>query len=354
MLLRPPSSRRFLVAICIAVLSLGAPAAGGEEPDARFAEGAALYARYCALCHGAEARGYAADNAPSLVSPEFLSAADDRFLTASIALGRPGTAMAPYGVELGGPLREGDVAQLVAYLRSRGPAASGLTPPPSGSAKRGAALYAERCASCHGDRRNHGTAPQLANATFLALASDAYLYDAVARGRDGTPMKAYAGDLDQEQIADLVAYVRSWADPAAAVRAATALVPPPDGPIVVNPDGAPAGLELRDDRFVAADDVKRALDEKRRIVIVDARATSDWQREHIQGAISIPYYALSGLDRIPNDGTWVVAYCACPHHASGVVVDELRRRGFPHAAVLDEGILVWSKRGYPVTRAGGG
>ncbi|MEW6270056.1 MAG: c-type cytochrome [Thermodesulfobacteriota bacterium] len=340
------------LALCLAVLvDAGAPRA---EDAAQVAAGAALYEKYCALCHGAQAQGYAADNAPSLVSPEFLSAADDRFLVASIALGRPGTAMAAYGVELGGPLHEAEMAQLVAFLRSRGPAATALTPPQGGSAKRGAALYARSCSSCHGDRRSHGTAPHLANATFLALASDAFLYDAIARGRDGTPMKAYAGELDQEQIADLVAYLRSWADNSAAVRAATVNVPPPAGPIVLNPDGASAELALRDDRFVAADDVKRMLDEKRRIVIVDARATSDWQRERIEGAISVPYYALAGLDRIPNDGTWVVAYCACPHHASGVVVDELRRRGYPHAAVLDEGIRVWSERGYPVTRAAGG
>ena len=54
---------------------------------------------------------------------------------------------------------------------------------------------------------------------------------------------------------------------------------------------------------------------------------------------------------MPNDGTWVVAYCACPHHASGEVVDELRRRGYEHTAVLDEGILVWAQKGYPVEGA---
>ena len=49
------------------------------------------------------------------------------------------------------------------------------------------------------------------------------------------------------------------------------------------------------------------------------------------------------------DGTWVIAYCACPHHASGEVVDKLRGRGFKHTAVLDEGILFWKQQGYPVT-----
>jgi len=82
-------------------------------------------------------------------------------------------------------------------------------------------------------------------------------------------------------------------------------------------------------------------------VIIDARAASDWYVMHIPGSIPIPYYMLARLDALPRDGTWITAYCACPHHASGAIVDELRKRGFPHTAVLDEGILEWKKRGYP-------
>ena len=62
----------------------------------------------------------------------------------------------------------------------------------------------------------------------------------------------------------------------------------------------------------------------------------------------IPYYDVEKLSRIPNDGTWVIAYCACPHHASGEVVDALKRKNYAHAAVLDEGILFWKDRGYPL------
>jgi cytochrome c oxidase cbb3-type subunit 3/ubiquinol-cytochrome c reductase cytochrome c subunit len=49
----------------------------------------------------------------------------------------------------------------------------------------------------------------------------------------------------------------------------------------------------------------------------------------------------------------VLAYCACPHHASGIIVDELRKRGFKHTAVIDEGILFWHQQGYPVEACGG-
>jgi rhodanese-related sulfurtransferase len=83
-----------------------------------------------------------------------------------------------------------------------------------------------------------------------------------------------------------------------------------------------------------------------------ARPT-DWLQLHIIGSISTPYYDLKSLDDIPNDGTWVMAYCACPHHASGEVVDQLRKRGYMHTAVLDEGVFAWQHKGNPIVHAEG-
>ena len=42
--------------------------------------------------------------------------------------------------------------------------------------------------------------------------------------------------------------------------------------------------------------------------------------------------------KLPKDGTWIVAYCACPHAASGRVAAALRDRGFKNVVVLDEGV----------------
>lgn len=340
------------LALALSVLASAPAFADPPPPDpaSRVATGAALYEKYCALCHGPTAQGYAADNAPSLVTPQWLSSADDAFIVNSIALGRPDTAMAAYAKQAGGPLSDRDIDDIVAFLRSHGPAYAAPAQPPAGSARKGAAVYAATCARCHGDRSRRADAIHLANQTFLGLASDAFLYDGIARGRDGTPMKAYAGELDPEEIADVVAYLRSWSSgpPPALVRPRGGAT---EGPMVVNPDGAAPEFTLRDQTYVPADEVKRALDEGRRMIIVDARVPSDWEREHISGAISVPYYETAAVNRIPNDGTWVIAYCACPHHASGEVVTELRRRGYPHTAVLDEGVLVWKQRGYPMSGA---
>ena len=54
------------------------------------------------------------------------------------------------------------------------------------------------------------------------------------------------------------------------------------------------------------------------------------------------------IPHLPNDGTPIVAYCACPHAASGKVVDALTMAGFKSARILDEGVLVWASRGYPM------
>ena len=99
---------------------------------------------------------------------------------------------------------------------------------------------------------------------------------------------------------------------------------------------------------MSIDQVKQALDQKRRLVIADARPPADWSNLHITGAISAPYYDDKALDDIPNDGTWVLAYCGCPHHLSGELVDHLRKRGYRHTAVIDEGIFAWQQKGYPV------
>ena len=101
------------------------------------------------------------------------------------------------------------------------------------------------------------------------------------------------------------------------------------------------------------DEVAEALRTGARLVVLDARPLSDWHAGHIPGATPAPFH--DSLDTIaaalPRDGTWIIAYCACPHAASGKVVDALRERGFSNTAVLDEGIQIWQERGYPMRPA---
>jgi cytochrome c oxidase cbb3-type subunit 3/ubiquinol-cytochrome c reductase cytochrome c subunit len=322
--------------------------------------GRLLYIKLCATCHGERGQGYVADNAPSLRNAGFLATANDEFLRVGIERGRPGTAMAGYARSVGGPLAPGDADAIIAWLREGGPARLALAPEPiAGDTKKGKAIYDSQCMQCHGTATRRVNAVHLANPVLLATASDAFLRYAVEAGRPGTLMLGWKGRLAPKQIDDVVAYVRSMAVapgvPAAVPAAMAGPAPPPprEGPVVLNPRGKHAEFTLKDDRLVSLDQVKAALDQKRRLVIVDARPPSDWLNLHIPGSISAPYYEPKSLDDIPNDGTWVVAYCACPHHASGEVVDQLRKRGYKHTAVLDEGIFAWQHKGYPVVTAPG-
>jgi len=340
--------------------------AATQGADVSRLSGKPLYLALCAPCHGAEARGYAADHAPSLVSATFVETASEDFLRRAIARGRPGTSMAAYSKERGGPLDDAAIASLVGWLREGRPPVRALPQAPPGDAAVGAAVYAKRCFACHGDATVRGEGVSLANPQFLAAATDPFVRYAIANGRPGTKMEAFAGPLSDAEIDGVVSYVRSLASPAAAVT----LLPPPTGrePLVLNPTGTSPRFQLRadpcppgaggapckeDPRFVSVDQVARALAAHQRIVIIDARPPSEWMRVHVTGAVSIPYHDMTRLAELPKDGTWVVAYCACPHHLSGIVVDELRKRGYAHAAVLDEGINEWQRRGLPVVAADG-
>jgi cytochrome c oxidase cbb3-type subunit 3/ubiquinol-cytochrome c reductase cytochrome c subunit len=325
-----------------------APSAAPPASAAVVDLGAHTFEHYCQLCHAKDATGYAADNAPSLVSQTYLESASDDMIAAGIRMGRPGTAMAAYGRERGGPLEEREITALVGFLRSKGPANHALPPAPAdGDARRGSEVFEKNCQTCHGTTTTRATAVSLYNRELLAAASPAFLRFAVVNGRPPTPMPSFQGKLSDQEISDVVAWLWSF-KPALPAPAVEHLTIPDNLPVVINPKGSRPKFTLREDRFVPAEQVKKALEAKQRLVIIDARAASDWIQFHIPGAISGPYHDPKVLDRIPKDGTWVVAYCACPHHASGEVVDELRRRKYPNTAVMDEGILFWKDHGFPL------
>jgi mono/diheme cytochrome c family protein/rhodanese-related sulfurtransferase len=345
--------------IGLLLLALGC-SSGSPEPvppkndklAAVAAEGKVLYDKYCTLCHGAAGVGYAADHASRLAAPEFLASATEPFLYAAIDRGRPGTAMAAYGHEAGGPLAPSEIRALMVYVKS-------LSDAPSvdvedevveGDPEAGKPLFAEHCAQCHGDAGEGRTALSLNNPIFLATASDGFLRHAITHGRSGTPMPGFGEKLGAAAVGDLTRLVRSWARN---VEGGTPTGEPPPSveDIVLNPGGAPPEFaELREGRYVPAAEVKAALDAGARIVLLDARPLSDWIKGHIPGAMPVPYYDADKIvEHLPRDGTWIVAYCGCPHAASGKVVDLLREHDFANTAVLDEGIFVWSQRGYPTT-----
>jgi len=343
------SASRVLVAALLVLASSGCGPRRTDTPEsARHREGARLYRTYCGLCHGDEGEGYVADNANALTNQDFLASVTDEFLHFGIANGRPGTPMAPYARHLGGPLASAEIDAIVAFLRSyqHVPSASLREGAIAGDSERARPVYEEHCASCHGDHGQGRTAVSLRNPEFLAHASDGQIGYAIAQGRRDTPMPGFQERLPEASLDDLVALIRSWQT---ASPVPTEVATPAVDAIVIHPEGPPAELELRERRFVPGAQVARELERGARMVILDARPVSNWLESHIAGAVPAPYYDVESIiERLPRDGTWIVAYCACPHAASGRVKDALEAAGFPNTAVLDEGVLWWEEQGYPM------
>lgn len=192
-------------------------APGSAQAIASRTYGAELYAERCAVCHGAQGEGLGkVGNA--IGNPEFLATASDGFIETAIAQGRPGTTMVPWA-ENG--LNTPQIRSLVRFMRTWQKTPSielDARQVAQGDRARGEGLYAQHCASCHGPQGDPGRDPalvgnHLSNPVFLAQASDAFLIYGTAYGRTGTTMQAFSqekgGPLDEQQIEDIVVYLRS-------------------------------------------------------------------------------------------------------------------------------------------------
>lgn len=309
------------------------------------------YQKFCALCHGGEREGNAADFAPSLKSRSYMATTPLNFLASTIGFGRPNTAMAAYLIDMGGPMTMKEIFNMALWLQYQAghePISLG-TEPVAGDLKKGALLYESKCAECHGKMAEGITAPALANPAFLAFATDAYIKYAIENGREDTEMIAYKNELSAEEINDLTSYIRSltsgWSPEPKALASY-----PEAADYVLNKDGENPEFELKENRYVPMEQVAQALNSKKKMVILDTRTTSEWHNAHIPGAIPVPYYVSEKevAKDLPRDETWIIAYCSCPHAASDKIINMLRKQGFKKTAVIDEGFFNWINAGYPV------
>lgn len=311
--------------------------------------GAAIYAKMCAVCHGAAGEGYKADEATALAHPDFLTAVNDDYLKNAITNGRSGTTMSSWGSSRGGPLAPSDVTDVVAHIRTwddpTKPRAALDDKPPAGDALRAEAIFEKECVKCHGAHGTGGPNVHIGSPEFLTSASNGLLRLAIKKGRVGTPMPAFETTLGDEKIEDLVTLLRSWELPPV-VRAAATAPPIPLGPVPLNPHGPePEGFKVQP-ATTSVDVVKAALDKGAKLAILDARAPPDYTTEHIAGAVSVPFYDPSPyIPKLPRDA-WLVCYCACPHAESGQLAQKLTDAGFKKVTILDEGLNVWRTKKY--------
>jgi len=122
-------------------------------------------------------------------------------------------------------MSEADLSAMATYLKDI-PANSTLRqgkPAPDPTRAAGAALYLDHCAGCHqaGGRGMPGVFPPLAGNGVVLASDPADILKVVLQGVPAqgkyVPMPAFAGQLNDQQVADLANYLRtSWGNGAAA------------------------------------------------------------------------------------------------------------------------------------------
>jgi cytochrome c oxidase cbb3-type subunit 3 len=194
-------------------IDANAPAAIRAEANLlnfALAGGKAAFADNCAPCHGAGGAG----------RPGFPSLADDSWLWGGTIEAIEQTVrhgvrwqkdeatrlseMPRFGADaLLNPAQIADVTQYVLALTNRATDAA--------AAQKGAAVYAEQCAVCHGEKgegKQEIGAPQLSDAVWLYGDSPKDILLQISAARHGV-MPAWQGRLDEATIKMLTVYVHS-------------------------------------------------------------------------------------------------------------------------------------------------
>ncbi len=216
-----------LVAVILSALLIITTAFAQEgDENELIEEGARIFAENCAVCHGEDGQGRIGAN----LAKDWPSIRPDLQIKETIERGVEGTLMPAWGQLYGGPLDDRQIDAVTAYIlswESGGlrliyplPTADTriiLTPPPgvSGDPNRGAQLYAQNCAVCHGSQGQGRIGANLAQ-NWPSIRPDLRVKTVIENGVEGSVMPAWSqvngGPLSDQEINDIVAFVLTWSD----------------------------------------------------------------------------------------------------------------------------------------------
>lgn len=192
-------------------------------PSEDLAEGALLFEQNCIMCHGPYGEG----RVGATLAKNWPSIRPDLTVRTIITNGVPGTVMPPWSETKGGPLSESQIDSLVAFIlswQSNDPSQiiivptatlrPAITPIPEvqGDPNRGAVLFDQNCAVCHGANGEGRVGAVLAK-NWPAIRPDLAVRTTIQNGIPGSVMPAWSqvngGPLTDGDINDLTAYILS-------------------------------------------------------------------------------------------------------------------------------------------------
>jgi rhodanese-related sulfurtransferase len=118
----------------------------------------------------------------------------------------------------------------------------------------------------------------------------------------------------------------------------------------------PRFLKIVDDskkrvRETTVDEIKSRLDRGDKFVLVDVREESEWQKDHLPGAIHMSKGVIERdvEHKVPDLNTEMVLYCGGGFR-SALAADNLQKMGYTNVISMDGGVRGWREKNYPMTK----
>lgn len=101
---------------------------------------------------------------------------------------------------------------------------------------------------------------------------------------------------------------------------------------------------------ITADEVKKAIDEKADVIILDVRTPGEFDRENISGSINLPVDDIAEkiLVSVPDKNKVIYVYCLSGSR-SDFAVNTMRQLGYSNVFSMTSGLLVWRSKRYPLS-----
>lgn len=99
-------------------------------------------------------------------------------------------------------------------------------------------------------------------------------------------------------------------------------------------------------------EVKKRLDNREKMVLVDVREDNEWARGHLPGALHLGKGVIErDIERaIPDKDAVLVLYCGGGYR-SALAGDNLMKMGYTNVISMDGGWRAWVEAGYPTEPA---
>ena len=123
------------------------------------------------------------------------------------------------------------------------------------------------------------------------------------------------------------------------------------------PQHSPRFLKIVDDakqrvRETTVDEIKSRLDRGDKFVLVDVREESEWQKDHLPGAIHMGKGVIERdvEQKVPDLNTEMVLYCGGGFR-SALAADNLQKMGYTNVISMDGGVREWREKAYPMSKS---